>query len=110
MSAAPLAYSRAHLETQVLNRQTRRMEALPEPRITVTLLTDRGHVRDVYLTERDALHLIAGLGEALLRREEHLTRLAVLREESTAAWIAAEVAAGRACGDHERPLPCPECA
>jgi len=50
---------------------------------------------------------------AEVRQQRDLVEAEVLRrmgEPKHAAWIAAEVAAGRACGDHERPLPCPECA
>lgn len=37
-------------------------------------------------------------------------RTKMLRERREARWLAAEVAAGRVCGDHDRPRPCQECA
>lgn len=38
------------------------------------------------------------------------TKPSLRTDYSDSAWIAAEVAAGRACGSHDRPLPCVECA
>lgn len=90
-------------ETTAMPDLVREFSTLPlaERRILEDLL-DRGIDPVAVTRRRHRTHIDALAARGLLTLDEW-PRIAIVDE------VAALVALGRACGDHDRPLPCPEC-